>query len=408
MSNFLRVTVLLAVISAAHVLQAAEFEVQPSIAVSEEFTDNVYGTKTGRISDFITSASPGLVLSYRAPALTGDLGYQLNYRTYARSENEDEIAHTLSATAKLTAVKNLLFLDASDVFQRVSLDVTRDVTKESHFVDQVDRNVATVSPYIVLNPTDRSMVKTGYRYIDTRYLRSTGVDKYDHIAFLNMSYELSKRWSLTADYTFTREIADINNFDQHQALGGFRYEYADKSFLFAQAGYSWIRYDSGQSLNSIVWNGGVTHVFDTVTCTVTTGVKYDEDPLRNIMKESFVSGIIEKRFTRGTLNFSPMYSEYVIPTTDTLLTRKYGAAARGQYEFTADLNGTLGLTAEKYEQPQVNSHTRRFQVESSLSYLLARQLTLQLSYVYTDYSSPDIVTDNKYVNRAMIEIKKVF
>ncbi len=205
-----------------------------------------------------------------------------------------------------------------------------------------------------------------------------------------MTYELSKRWSLTADYTFTRETAVIGNFSQHQALGGFRYEYADKSFVFAQAGNAWTSYDNGQGLNKIIWNAGFTHVFDTVTGTVTTGVRYDEDPLSNIIQESFVAGSLEKRFNRGSLSFSPMYSEFVLANTDTLQTKKYGATVRGKYEFTADLNGSLGFTAEKYDQPLLGSYTRRFQVDSGLSYLLAKQLTASLTYIYTDYYSPGI------------------
>ncbi len=408
MSKLLREAVFFSILSLAAVAQGAEFEVHPSLAVSEEFTDNVFETKTDRISDYITRMLPGVALSYRAPSLTGNIDYVFDYRHYARGNRSDETTHTVSAKGHLTAVENFMFLDVSDEYQRVSLDVTRDVTKESLFLNQSDRNVATVSPYLTFRPVERVMVKTGYRFVDTRYFDSPGIDKTDHVATLDMAYELSKRFSLTAGYTFIRETADIDNFNQHQALGGLRYEYADKSFVFAQGGYSWTGYDSGQRLNSIVWNAGITHAFDTVTGTVTTGVRYDEDPLRNIMKESFAGGTIEKRFIRGSINFSSQYSEFVLTKTDTLQTRKYAATAGCQYEFTADLSGRLAFTAEKYEQPLVSSHTRRYQVDSGLSYLLARQLTASLSYIYVDYYSPGIAADNKHVNRAMVEIKKVF
>lgn len=413
MSNVLRASVVLVVLSVATVAQGAEFEIHPSIAVSEEYTDNVFETRINPISDYITRVLPGLVMSYKAPALNADLNYVFDYRHYAKKNHEDEIAHALSANAHLTAVGNLLFLDVSDEYQRVSLDATRDVTRESLFVNQLDRNVITASPFFTLRPTERIMLKPGYRFIDTRYFGSSvvdniGVDKTDHIAFLNMTYELSKRWFLTADYTFTRELASIDNLSQHLVLGGLRYEYADKSFVFAQVGSAWTRYDSGQSLNNIIWNAGLTHVFDTVTGTVTTGVRYDEDPLRNIMQESFVTGSLEKRLNRGSLGFSSMYSEYVLTKTDTLQTKKYGATVSGKYEFTADLSGSLAFTAEKYEQQLLGSYTNRLQVDSGLSYLLANQLTVSLSHVYADYNSPGIVEDNRHVNRAMIEIKKTF
>lgn len=408
MSNVLRAAVYFSILSVTTVAQGAEFEVHPSLAVSEEFTDNVFETPTNRISDYITRVLPGIALSYRAPALTGDLNYVFDYRHYARNTRGDETTHELSAKGHLTAVENFMFLDVSDEYQRVSLDVTRDVTKESLFLNQSDRNVATVSPYLTFNPTERILVKTGYRFIDTRYFDSSGIDKMDHVATLDMAYELSKRFSLTAVYTFIRETADIDNFNQHQPLGGFRYEYADTSFLFAQAGYTWTRYDSGQSLNSIVWNAGITHTFDTVTGTVTTGVRYNEDPLSNITEESFVSGIIEKRLTRGSFSLSSQYSEFVLTKTDTLLTKRVGATAGCQYDLTADLSSRLAITVERYEQPQLDSYTRRYQVDSGFSYLLAKQLTASLSYIYVGYHSPDIVDDNRHVNRAMIEIRKTF
>lgn len=415
MSNVLRKSIVVTILSVATIVQGAEFEAHPSLAVIEEFTDNVFETNTNRISDYITRTLPGLALSFRAPVLNGDLNYVFDYRHYARKNRGDEITHILSANGHLTAVENFMYLDVSDEYQRVSLDVTRDVTKESLFLNQSDRNVATVSPYMTLRVTERIPLKFGYRFVNTRYFDSVGIDKTDHIAFLDMSYELSKRFSLTAGYTFIRETADIDNFSQHQGLGGFRYEYADKSFLFAQAGYTWTNYDSGQRLNSIAWNAGITHAFDTVTGTVTTGVRYDEDPLRNIMKETFVSGTIVKRLNRSSFSLSSQYSEYIPTKTDplqtttiSLKTKKYGATASCQYEFTADLNGRLGITAEQYEYPQLDNHTRRYQVDSGLSYLLAKQLSFSLSYIYVDYSSSGIVADNKRVNRAMIELKKIY
>ena len=408
MANVLRASGLFIVLLAANMAQAAEFEAHPSLAVSEEFTDNVLESNTNRISDYITRVQPGIAITYKAPILTGDLSYVFDYRNYAKNNHDDEIAHALSAKAELIPVKDFLFLEASDEYQRVSLDATRDTSKESLFVNQVDRNIVTASPYFIFRPTLRMRLKTGYRFIDTRYFKSIAIDKTNHIGYLDMAYEVSKRFSLTADYTFTRETADVDNYSQHQALGGFRYEYSDKSFLFAQAGNAWTRYDSRQRLNNLIWNAGITQVFNTVTCTVITGVKYDEDPLRIIMQESFVSGIIVKNLTRGSLSFSPGYSEYVLTKSNILQTKKYGATVHGQYDFTADFSGGLSVTGEKFEQPLLGSYTRRVIVDSSLSYLLARQLSLSLNYIYVDYYSPKIVTDNRHINRAIIEIKKTF
>lgn len=408
MSRILKETILFCIFSVATVAQGAEFELHPSLAVSEEFTDNVFETRLNRTSDYITRTLPGLALIYKAPALNADVGYLFDYRHYAKKKRDDEITHSLSAKGLLTAVEDFIYLDVGDEYQRVSLDVTRDVARESLFLNQSDRNVVTVSPYLILHPTQRISARPGYRFIDTRYFSSTGIDKTDHVGFLDMTYELMKSWSLTAAYSFTRELAVVDNFSEQQALGGFRYEYAQMSFLFAQAGNTWVKYDSGHALSSILWNAGITHVFDSVTATITTGVRYNEDPLRNVVQESFISGILEKRFKRGSLSFSPMYSEYVMTESDALQTKKYGATAQGRYEISQELEGRFAFTAEKYEQPLLGSYTRRYQVDSGLSYLLASQLTASLSYIYVDYYSPGIALDNRHVNRGIIEIRKAF
>ena len=408
MVNALRIIVLLSFIAVASSVYGAEFTAVPSVAVSEEYTDNVFDSSTNRMSDFITHALPGLVMSYKAPAFNGDISYLFDYRNYARKSRGDEIAHALSAKGQLIAVKDLLFLDVTDDFHRVSLDITRDVTRESLFFSQSDRNVVSAAPYLMLRPTDRMQVKVGYRFIDTRYFDSPAIDKTDHIGSLDASYELMKHFSLTASYSYTRELSAIDNFNQHYALGGFRYEYTDTSFVFAQAGNSWTTYESGSSVNSMLWNVGVTHVFDTVTASLTTGVKFNEDPLRNILQETFVTALLEKRLKYGSLSLMPSYSEYVLTKTDILQTKRYGATTRGQYEFNSDLNATLAFTAEKFEQPLLGSYTRRFVLDSGLSYLLAKQLTLTFSYIYADYSSPEIAADNRHVNRVVVEIKKTF
>jgi hypothetical protein len=408
MSNVLRMSIAFSILSAALSAHGAEFEAHPALAVSEEFTDNVFETTSNRTSDYITRALPEIAMSYRAPALTGDFRYLFDYRHYAKNNHKDEITYSLSTKGLITAVENFVYLDVSDEYQRVSLDVTRDVTKESLFINQADRNVATISPYLKFRPIERILVKPGYRFIDTRYFSSSGIDKNNNMAYVDVAYEWTKRFNLTAAYTFNRETSSVGNYDQHQTLEGFRYEYADKSFVFAQVGFNWIEYDRGPKLKSIAWNAGITHVFDTVTGTVTTGVRYNEDPLSNAVQESFVGAYLEKRFNRGLCSLSSQYSEFLLTSTDTLQTRKYGATVRGQYEFTKQLNGTFGFNAERYEQPLAGSYTRRLQVDSGLSYLLAQQLIASLSYVYTGYYSPGIAGDNKDVNRAIIEVKKIF
>lgn len=408
MLKVFRISMLFSSVAVATIAQGAEFEVHPSLAVKQEYTDNVFETRTNRVSDHITRALPGIVMTYKAPAFTGDLNYLFDYRYYARKSREDEITHNLAANGYLIAIENFAYLDVSDHYQRVSLDVSRDVSEESLYLNQSDRNIASVSPYLKFNLTDRTMLKTGYRFVDTRYFDSPAINKMDHIGFADLTHLLSERFSISAGYIFTRELAEMNDFDQHLVYGGFRYEYAEKSFVFVQGGNVWTKYENRQRLNSLFWNAGISHTMDSVTASVTTGKHYVEDPLRSMIEETFVTGVLEKRFDRGVVSISPIYSEYVRVESDDLYTRKYGATARGQYSFTEDLSGTASFSAEKYEQPQLGSYTRRFLVTSGLSYRITEHLTASAYYNYVDYYSPGIVADNRHVNRGMVELKLVF
>lgn len=81
---------------------AAEVQFHPSLAVSEEFTDNVFLTEHDKVSEYITRVLPGFSLAYQAPVLTGDISYTFDYRHYARGTQSDEITHSADAKGLLT------------------------------------------------------------------------------------------------------------------------------------------------------------------------------------------------------------------------------------------------------------------------------------------------------------------
>ena len=388
--------------------QGAEYIIKPFITIGEEYTDNVHETDTNHVSEYITRLLPGVTAQYKAPALDADLGYMLDYRYYARNKRSNELTHDLLAKVDLTVLDNFFFIEASESFQRASLNVTRDVTRESLVLDQTDRNLLTAAPFFVFRPGPRTTLTTGYRFVDTQYSDSTAVDKTDHIGFLDASHELTSRWSLTASYTYTRELSSLDDFSQHQAAAGFRYEYLDKSFVFAQAGNTWTSYDSGRRLDSLFWDAGATHDFGRVAATLNTGVRYNDDPLGNISEETFVSGNMTRRLQSGQIGLTLYYSEFAKADTDKLETLKYGAAVIGTYQFTERLRGTIGVTAEKYEDKLFDYYTRLYLFDYGLSYLLAEKLTIGLSHIHVNSYSPENESDNRKVNRVTLLLTKQF
>ena len=240
------------------------------------------------------------------------------------------------------------------------------------------------------------------------YRDPRGVDKTDHSGYAELSHEFTEKASISAGYTFTHEEAGTNDYDKHDIYAGGRYEYADKSFAFAQVGNSWIRYTTTGSFSNPHWSVGITHDFGTAVATVKTEVTYLEDPLRNTTRQTSYVIDLGKTVERGSLGINLSYADQDDTMTNRLQTRRYGGTARGSYEFFPKFTGNVAFTAEKYEYPELGTYTRRFLVDSGLSYLLPHGVTVSLYYKYINYYSPGIASDNKEVNRGILEVRKVF
>lgn len=400
--------VLVAVLTFIASTEAAELAIRPSIAVSEEFTDNVFETEVNKRSDFITRAIPGIDLKYRAPVLEWDLGYNFDYRYYLRQTRGDERTHYLNTRGHISLVDNLFFLDVTDNYQRVSLDITRDVSRESLFVNQSDQNIVTASPYFVIRPAPQMNLRLGYRYVNTWYKSPDAIDKTDNIGFAEGTYNVSPKMDVNGGYTFTRDDSTVKDYNKHDVYTGFRYEYADISFLFGQVGGTWIKYSKDSTFIAPFWNAGIKHQFGSFAATINAGVRYYEDPLRTMTQETIYSGAVDKDFKRGTVGAFLSYAEFVDTEIDRLQTRSSTAGMRGRYELMNDLVASLSFEASRYDHKDTGGYTRRLFADTRLSYAFVKDLTCSLYYMYIDYYSPVIVSDNKQINRVILEIRKVF
>ncbi len=402
------IIVSLSLMTAGHAL-AADFTFVPSLTISEEYTDNVFEVESNKKSDYITRTQPGLTMKYIAPFWDWDLAYNYDNRYYARGSRSDDTTHNIMLKSIMKPVDEVLFLDVSDSYKRVSLDVTRDTSNESLFKDQSDQNIGTVSPYIVLRPAANLDLKSGYRYINTWYRSSIAISRQDHVGFLSASYEFTAKTFITTDYTFTREEPESgSSFSRHEVLVGPRYEYADKSYLFAQGGFISSHYDNGRNADNISWKAGISHSLDTATATISAGTSYADDPLGNTTLTTSYNLALTKNFQRGTLTLTGAYREYEDGITEIKKNKSYSGGFSSTLELLPDINTFLALTYENYHDLLLDAYTDKYFVDSNISWLAGKYLTLDLAYKYIDYSSAKIVNDNKRINRLILEAKITF
>ena len=397
--------------------------INPSIAVSEEYTDNVFGTESNRRTDFITHITPGLALKYRAPFWDWDLAYLLDYRYYARNSRSYDFAHDLNVKGNMRVIENFLFLDLNETFKRVSLDVNRDTTADTTFVNQSDQNIVTVAPHIEFHPGANFLVKSGYHYTNEMYSNSsqlgasaTGVDKEEHGAFVTTSHELTQRSTFSTNFYYAHVATGLGlSYHQMYPTLGIRYEYADKSFINLEGGYTWFLYANGPTTSGPYWNAGIMHAFDHTTASFNTLVRYNTDPLRGSTEARDFVGKLDKILERGSFGVSATYSELRDNQQDTLISRRYAIGGNIKHELTEKLTGHLDLTGEKvnrYDNINLNNDITapyRFYIATGVNYVMANKLTLSLDYSYTTYrKSIDSSDNNTEINRVFLKVSKVF
>lgn len=406
-SNFRMVPFLVSLILLASYSDvfAGEFSFHPSIAISEEFTDNVFEERDNKKSDFVTRLLPGIAMTYNASLWDWNLNYAFDYRYYAKNSRSDDTTHNLNVSGLTRVIKDLLFLEVSDVYSRVSLDVSRDRTTEGLFVDQSDSNTFIASPYFSFRPGPKTTVRTGYRYRNVWYKEPEGIDRRQHIGFAEATYEYSPKLNLTASYTYTRENS-IYPYNRHAPYVGFRYEYKDRSFVFAQGGYTWFSTKNRGDFNYPFWNGGITHTMGTYSVSLTTGVTYPEDPESTITRETDYALTLTKEFSRGNVGLTVSYADYSGDVVD--IENRYLAGITARYEIGAKLVASLATSVEKYDHRGSNTYTRRIFINPALTYPLPKEIFLTLNYIYADFYSPRIYDDNYSVNRVILEARKTF
>jgi hypothetical protein len=409
---------------------AGEFTMKPTLSLSEEYNDNVDASAANRRTDYITHLQPGLALHYLSAGSVWDAAYNPEYIKFARGTKEDEFNHRGVLNGSAALIGNFLFLDLSDTLSRVSLDVARDVTKDSVFVNQVDQNLATVSPYLMWRYAEKGSLKTGYSYTDVRYWNagsSGGVDRRQQDATAELNYEIRPKLSLSAQYGFSSVQSQAAGYDSHSVSGGVKYQYADGSSFFGSLGNSWQIFSGGQRVSSLFWDVGFTHDFRALVATLESKVSVNTDPqsvsnrqaslsiptnvdpLSISTKMTTHSARLERKFERGTVGLSGSYSRYAENQTGGAERTTTTLGALGSCEVSPSLTASLSATGDRVTGLAPGDFPYHFTGIGALSYAFNHDLTAGLSYTRVIYRlEPASGSGSVDVNRVVLTLNKAF
>lgn len=403
---------------------AAEQTAQATFGLGSEYNDNVTETRNGK-GDIVNHVMPGLRYQYEAERVTAKIDYKGDYSYHLMGEAPDNYSHTLDARALLEVVEDRFFLDISENLRPVYRQATRgDLIEGDTRRDQTDQNVFAVSPYFSFRPSERTSLKTGYRFSDIRYADeaqpgsgsrtwlpgwSSGESsmnrnvKQQHDLFGDLEHELSGTVTMLAGYEMTRQEAETQqDFYRHRAYVGARYEYAEKSMLRVRTGPMVTETDDGESSARLYYSADLSHALGRQTLTLSSERDYTDDPEtgKSILRNLNSAGI-SFLFDRSTLNLTLGYAEYE-SSLQGGGNKFWRPGINCTYELTDRLKANAGINAELDAGSSSTVTSDRYYLSTGLHYDLTEAAWLALTYRYKAVDSSDSGSSFA-VNRIMLE-----
>jgi len=244
---------------------AAEgWHIDPHVAVSETYTDNVNLSASGQEkSDFITTLTPGISINgeHGRSRLRFDYNPQILY--YIHDTDLNRVNHQLSTDARAELARNVFFVDASASVSRETVSLLGPISVSNNTVgtqNETTLRTYRVSPYF----TDRLGSAANY---EIRYQRD-GVSAGDDL--LSNSEANKYVFNMVSGPTFNRytwgvglsqENVDYKNATDQESKDAhvdFNYFLTPRFALTAEEGYEKYNYlTSGEKPQGNYWSAGI-------------------------------------------------------------------------------------------------------------------------------------------------------
>jgi uncharacterized protein (PEP-CTERM system associated) len=168
---------------------ADEFKLTPSLAVKEEYTDNILYTSTNAQRDFFATISPGLALMDKTERMDLSMLARLDHRLYSSHKELDATDQYYEVTGKY-AFTQRLNLSVKSLYSRDSrTDRDFETTGLSLSSVKRERQNHTASGDYMLS--EKTMTTFSYDYLNDRYNSASYTDLESHTFNLGFIRDIS-------------------------------------------------------------------------------------------------------------------------------------------------------------------------------------------------------------------------
>jgi hypothetical protein len=389
-----------------------QFEVTPSISVSETYDDNIFLTDRNKVGDYITAATPGIALSLLREHTNLRLNYAPSFVWYADRTDLDTVNHSAGLTFGQDLAQRLRF-DLTDTYLQ-SHDPLQDIqdvqglrrTRNEYWTNSglgsvgyifgtenkvtvgygnyyIKNDEVTLDNSVVQNPYGNLAywfdVKNGmelmYRYTDAHFWRGDNLPASDDYTEQNPGVRYIRRFTPNSKAYIGYNYAAFDfagplqqNFDVHEGVVGLEHSFSPEYTVAASAGYF-------MQVNQITGNQD--------------GPTYAASLTRRFARGSITVG------GKGGYDYSNLQQTVGVGVTSGL-SKYYGAYVNGAYQVLERVNVYAGgsYRHDKYTL----DNTDNFRGSCGVRWDFLRYFYLALDYAYSQYNEDlglDEYTDNR-------------
>ena len=383
----------------------AEYRIQPSITLGEEYEDNVFLTPNNKQDDFITRIIPAVVFAYRTGFWSWDMDFAYDYRKYLKGTRTEDSTYRLNLRNRTILIDNLLFFEAQDQYQRVSLDVTKDYTQQSLFVNQSDENVLTLNPYVATRLGSGSKMNFGFKYVNYQYTDPSAIDNVDHIAYLETLSELSSNTTFSTGIRYTRGQNHVIDYYKTDVYAGPRYAYAPNSYVYCLLGETWVDFAGFPQTKHLLWDLGFFHRYSTMSLAVETKTDTVPDPTRIWTRvDQLEATLTRETATRTAISVIAGWYEYRSAETNHLENTAYRLSGTLRHVLSPTLTISGEIDNRRLFDYTTSVATYVYEGGVSLERRFLADLTATFAYWYVNSYSPDDYIQNYVNNRLSAEL----
>ncbi len=388
-------------------------EVTPSVNLSEEYNDNIYLDKTDKISDWMTTLSPGIALNISSQKNNFILNYFPTIVRYKERSQNNTVRQALSFSLA-SAISQHFNFDMNDTFLRSEqpIEQTADIISDRKTRSPYYRNNGSASINYIFGPSSSFLM--GFNHSLLRNTDKTLDDGTIFKPYADYSYWFNVKHGLELNAGYTN--ANFSRGDNAPAADdytgftdgiGYRYRYDPHSTFFMHYDFT-DRNFKGASTDYKVYEGKLgfeKNVSEDMSYNLSAGYFIRHNEIGNNDNGLNADISFTKNINRGSFSVAGKsgWGEAYLESESRGFTKFQSITSTFNYQVTESLNNYVSVTYRQ-DKDETSRKSKTLRTNYGWRWSFLRYYSIAIDYS-CDVRRDDIATDEYLVNKVMLNLR---